>query len=245
MDKNFESYKAKFAENGYEVIENIYKEDEIAQILASIETVESHNKDTFRKSSDLFAIRQFFKEVPACISLIFNENLKNLIEKVLGNDYFVVKSIYFDKPETSNWFVSYHQDLTISVDKKVDIADFKGWTVKQNQFAVQPNLDYLENIATIRIHLDSTNADNGALNVIPKSHLKQIYDPRTIDWAVEKVVSCSVNRGGVMLMKPLTLHSSSRTVNNQRRRVVHIEFASKELPKELNWAERLDIKIGQ
>jgi hypothetical protein len=36
--------------------------------------------------------------------------------------------------------VAYHQDLTVSVDKKVEIEGFGPWTVKQNQFAVQPPL---------------------------------------------------------------------------------------------------------
>jgi len=42
-----------------------------------------------------------------------------------------MKSIYFDKPPASNWFVSWHQDLTISVDTKADIDGFTHWTVKQ------------------------------------------------------------------------------------------------------------------
>jgi hypothetical protein len=82
-----------------------------------------------------------------------------------------VKSIYFDKPETSNWYVSYHQDLTISLDKKVQIRNYGPWTSKSNQFAVQPPIEILENIFTIRIHLDYTNEQNGALKIIPKSHL--------------------------------------------------------------------------
>lgn len=44
-----------------------------------------------------------------------------------------------------------------------------------------------------------------------------------------------------MLMKPLLLHSSSRTLNNNRRRVIHIEFSSITLPEELNWAEKMEI----
>jgi ectoine hydroxylase-related dioxygenase (phytanoyl-CoA dioxygenase family) len=46
-------------------------------------------------------------------------------------------------------------------------------------------LDILENIYTIRIHLDDTDENNGALKVVPKSHAKGIYRPETIDWTVE------------------------------------------------------------
>ena len=136
--------------------------------------------------------------------------------------FFVVKSIYFDKPKESNWFVSYHQDLTISVDKKIDIDSFGPWTTKHNQFAVQPPIDILETITTIRIHLDDTDENNGALRLIPNSHSKKIYRPELINWNMETEAIACVEQGGIMLMKPLTLHSSSRAISHKKRRVIHI-----------------------
>ncbi|MCX2575379.1 phytanoyl-CoA dioxygenase family protein [Pedobacter sandarakinus] len=233
-----EKVKGEIAENGFSIIPDIYSNEEVNEILQSIEQAD-HNRETFRKSEDVFAIRQFFKEVPATIALVFNENLKTTIKQLFGDDYFVVKSIYFDKPETSNWYVPYHQDLTISVDKKVALDQFGPWTTKQNQFAVQPPIEIMENIYTIRIHLDETDENNGALRVIPKSHLKKIYRPETIDWTREKETICKVKKGGIMIMKPLILHTSGRTTNNKKRRVIHIEFTNKELPTPINWAERI------
>lgn len=234
------NHKEFFSENGFAVMDDIYSEKEINSILHKIENADSQN-DTFRKSSDLFAIRQILKEIPEINPIIFNENLRNLIHEFIGNDYFIVKSIHFDKPETSNWYVAYHQDLTISVDKKVELENFNFWTKKQNQFAVQPPIEILENIVTIRIHLDETNEQNGALKVIPKSNSKKIYRPETIDWSTEKEVSCNVEKGGVMLMKPLLLHASGRTTNNQKRRVIHIELSNFNLPNEINWSEKMEI----
>jgi len=231
-------HKDELLKNGFTTINDIYSIDEVEQILATIDNVDKTN-ETFRKSQDLFAIRQFLNEVPESLKYIFNDKLKATIRHIFGDNFFVVKSIYFDKPETSNWYVSYHQDLTISVDKKLDLNGFGPWTVKQNQFAVQPPLDILENIFTIRIHLDKTNENNGALKVISGSHLKNIYRPETIDWTIESETICNVDKGGVMVMKPLLLHSSNRTTNNQKRRVIHIEFSNKELPTDLKWAERL------
>src|SRR5690554_1007712 len=233
------TYKSEIEELGFTTIENIYSTEEVQKIIETINQVDT-SKDTFRKSNDLFAIRQFLKEVPETQNLIFNENLKKIITELFGKNYFVIKSIYFDKPETSNWYVSYHQDLTISVDKKIELDNFKFWTTKQNQFAVQPPIEILENIYTIRIHLDDTDENNGALKVIEKSHLKKIYRPENIDWKTEKETTCNVNKGGIMIMKPLTLHSSSRTTNNKKRRVIHIEFSDTNLPKGLNWSEKLN-----
>ena len=238
--KNITQHKDQLDKIGFSIIDDVYSKDDIQNILTEIDSADP-TKDTFRKSKDLFAIRQFLKEVPRASGLILTERLKSIVREVIGEDYFVVKSIYFDKPETSNWYVSYHQDLTISVDKRSELPSFGPWTIKQNQFAVQPPLEYLENVCTIRIHLDNTDENNGALKVIPGSHLKQIYRPETIDWTTEKEQICRVPKGGVMLMKPLLLHSSGRTLNNEKRRVIHIELANKELPADLKWAERVNL----
>jgi ectoine hydroxylase-related dioxygenase (phytanoyl-CoA dioxygenase family) len=234
-----ERHLLEIAENGFTTIDHVFSEQEIEQIVSVID-LSDKSKETFRKSADLFAIRQFLNEIPQTKNLVFSDALKNAVSQLFGNDYFVVKSIYFDKPATSNWYVAYHQDLTISVNKKLDLDGYGPWTDKQNQYAVQPPLDILENIFTIRIHLDETNRDNGALKVIAGSHLKQIYRPESIDWTKETETYCDVAKGGIMIMKPLLLHSSSRTTNEKRRRVIHIEFSNKELPNELRWAERFD-----
>lgn len=239
---NLQQHKNTIADKGFSVISNVFSTEEIEKISEVIQNIDT-SKDTFRKSEDLFAIRQFLKEIPEVKDFIFNENLKTIIREIFGGNYFVVKSIYFDKPEKSNWYVAYHQDLTISVDKKVDLKNFGPWTTKQNQFAVQPPLDILENIFTIRIHLDDTDENNGALKVVSKSHAKGIYRPETIDWNVETETIGNVEKGGIMIMKPLLLHGSNRTTNGKKRRVIHIEFSDKELPDELNWSEKILLQL--
>ncbi|MFD2888526.1 phytanoyl-CoA dioxygenase family protein [Chitinophaga cymbidii] len=233
-------YKEKFNQDGFTVIENVYSEVELDAILQELNKVDS-SRPTFRKSADLFAIRQFLKEVPAVAPLIFTDRLRQMIKSFFGAGYSVVKSIYFDKPGASNWFVSYHQDLTISVNKMVDMEGFGPWTIKQDQFAVQPPLDILEHNFTVRIHLDNTNEQNGALRVIPQSHRKGIYRPETINWSKESETVCAVPKGGIMLMRPLLLHASSRTTNEERRRVIHVEFSNRDLPEPLKWSEMGDV----
>lgn len=237
--KNLETYKSHIEKYGFSVINRVFSDEEVGRIINVLDHIDT-TRENFRKSEDLFAIRQFLKEIPEIKDLIFNDNIKEVVKNIFGEKYFVVKSIYFDKPETSNWYVAYHQDLTISVDKKLELSGFGPWTTKQNQFAVQPPLNVLENIYTIRIHLDDTDESNGALKVIPTSHSKGIYRPETIDWTVETEEICNVEKGGIMLMKPLTLHGSNRTTNGKKRRVIHIEFSDMELPEVLQWAERMN-----
>jgi len=226
--------------NGFSIIRQVYTGDEVKAILESIRSVDKNNP-SFRKTADLFAIRRLFKEIPTLLPGVFTDKLKALITNLFGSGYYVVKSIYFDKPVVSNWLVVWHQDLTISVENKNEVIGYGPWTVKDKQYAVQPPVDILQDNFTIRIHLDDTTSGNGALKVIPGSHLNGIIRPETTD--NDKAVVCEVPKGGVMIMKPLLLHASGRTTNGTNRRVIHIEFSRQTLPAGLQWSEKMELSI--
>lgn len=177
--------------------------------------------------------------MPELIPLVFTRPLQNVIKELFGEAFFVAKSIYSDKPESSNRFVSYHQDLTISVDKKLDIEGFGPWTTKQDQYVVQPPLQVFQSNFTIRIHLDDTYENNGVLKVIPGSQSKGIYRPKTIDWTEEKEITCRMRSGSIMIMRPLSLRASNRTSNNKGRRIIHVEFSKHSLQEPLEWAVKI------
>lgn len=186
-----------------------------------------------------FAVRQLVEKCPEILNLIFqNKVFKELYSDLCGMEYFLTKAIFFNKPKMSNWFVSYHQDLSISVKNKSNEEGFQNWTVKDNQLGVIPPKQILNNTVTMRIHLDRTDESNGALKVIPKSHSKGII---RIDESFkinnyEKEFLCEVEEGGVMIMKPLLLHASERSVSNFDRRVIHLEFCNTDVPME--WLEK-------
>jgi ectoine hydroxylase-related dioxygenase (phytanoyl-CoA dioxygenase family) len=229
--------KEELFESGFTILNGIYSKEEVTNILYLIDNTSSTN-ETFRRSKDLFAIRQFLKEIPDLKFLLFNDKLKAAIHNLLGANFFLVKSIFFNKPENSNWFVSYHQDLTISVDKKLELENYGPWTTKQNQFAVQPPLEILNSIYTIRIHLDDTDENNGALKIIPKSHTMGVLKSEDISKIKIPEIICKVKCGGIMFMRPLLLHSSNRSVDKRQRRVIHIELSNANLEKNLHWAEK-------
>ncbi|NML38563.1 phytanoyl-CoA dioxygenase family protein [Chitinophaga sp. G-6-1-13] len=235
--KDIEVHRQQLATQGYTVLEDIFSEEEVQAILQQISAADT-SQTVFRKTADLFAIRQFLQSVPGVRNTIFTPALQSIIHTLFGEDYVPVKSIYFDKPGQSNWFVAWHQDLTISVRERLPVEGFGPWTVKQNQYAVQPPLSLLENIYTIRLHLDDTDAQNGALKVIPGTHLQGIVRPDTISLQETPEVSCSVKSGGVMIMRPLLMHASSRSTSGSNRRVVHMEFSNRSLPGGLTWSEQ-------
>jgi hypothetical protein len=48
---------------------------------------------------------------------------------------------------------------------------------------------------------------------------------------------CSAFAGDVMLMRPLLLHASGRSLGIRQRRVLHIEYAGFVLPGGLAWSD--------
>ena len=177
--------------NGYSILSNYYSTFEINEIIYCIENHSKHS-DAFIMSKDLVAIRRLLQTIPNLIPLIFNQRLIELINKFPGDPYFLTKAIYFDKPPESNWFVSYHQDLSISVDQKSDIPEYINWTNKRGQIGVQPPINILENIITVRIHLDDTTKENGALKVIRGSHQNGVIQIKSKHWRTEDEDTCEV-----------------------------------------------------
>jgi len=225
--------KNKLEELGYQIIEKVYSNEEIEAILAYLETAAFEKK---------FGVRAFLIDHPILINLLFTDRLKAIIQSI-STTAKPIKSLYFDKPPSANWIVNWHQDLTINVEGQTTQKGFKNWRVLPERTVVQPPLDFLENIFTIRIHLDDCLRTNGALQVVKASHQEGVIPMK--DWLKNKEgerAICEVKKGGILLMKPLLLHASKRTENNKNRRVVHIEFCDMELPTGLAWKERILIK---
>lgn len=225
---------------GCAVLPAVFSSAEIAQILQVIETAETKS-DNFRRTHDLFAIRNLLGELPNLQSLLFTPKLQQLLAALFATTPHLTKAIYFDKPAQSNWLVAWHQDLMVSVDKRVDAPGFGPWTDKKGDVSVQPPRAISENICTLRLHLDACDATNGALKVVPGSHRHGAILAAELPTYTGHAITCPAPAGGVMLMKPLTLHASNRSTSPYPRRVIHLEFSSLDLPDGLQWRERINL----
>jgi ectoine hydroxylase-related dioxygenase (phytanoyl-CoA dioxygenase family) len=162
-----------------------------------------------------------------------------LLRPLLPDDPRPVRAIFFNKSPAMNWLVAWHQDLTIAVRERHEVAGFGPWSVKDGIPHVQPPPRLLERMITLRIHLDQTDENNGALRVIPGSHLHGRLDNPAIQSFRDKTpeVICRAKTGDALLMRPLLLHASSRSTSERQRRILHIEYAAFELPSPLRWHE--------
>ena len=176
---------------------------------------------------------------PAVAVLARSERLLGLVRPHLAHEPFPVRAIYFDKSPEANWFVSWHQDLTLALRSRVEVSGFSPWSVKEGVPHVQPPVALLEQMLTVRLHLDDTDESNGALRILPGSHRlgrlssAQIQELR----AQQGDVLCTLAAGDALLMRPLLLHASGRSTSQRHRRVLHIEYAAFALPDGLHWHE--------
>ena len=124
--------------------------------------------------------------------------------------------------------------------ERVEMPGFGGWSIKQGVIHVQPPPSVLENMLTLRVHLDDCDADNGPLRVLRGSHRHgRLNDDQIARLKHEcEEVTCVVPAGGVLLMRPLIFHASSPAKKPRHRRVIHLEYAANPLPEPLRWFEQ-------
>ncbi|HSZ56358.1 MAG TPA: phytanoyl-CoA dioxygenase family protein [Tepidisphaeraceae bacterium] len=110
-----------------------------------------------------------------------------------------------------------------------------------DEAAIERLIVALAVMLTVRLHLDDCGPDNGPLKVIAGSHRSRILSQQRIEQqlATAPARDCCVERGGVVLMRPLLLHASSSATQSGHRRVVHLEYAASSLPQGLEWAEQV------
>lgn len=184
-------------------------------------------------------IRSLAAKVPSVHELARSPVVRALVEPVLGADARLVRSILFTKSTQANWQVAWHQDLAIAVQQRVEVNGFASWSVKEGVPHVQPPIDVLERMLTVRLHLDPADENNGALWVAPASHRSGRIPASDAASAADRLGKhlCRVSAGDALLFRPLTVHASRKAVVDSPRRVIHLEFASVALPPPLRWAE--------
>ncbi|HEY5823744.1 MAG TPA: WYL domain-containing protein [Cyclobacteriaceae bacterium] len=219
---------------GFSILNHVFGRKEINLIKNSIHNYQKENPD-----EEPHAIRNLFQKIPALPKMVFNTNLLSILGK-LNQNLFLTKAIYFDKSPEANWYVTWHQDITINVKDKIETEGFSGWTRKSDEHGVCPPEEILKDTVTIRIHLDDTDEENGALKIVPGSHNKKLSNAE-IQLITQNSIPfvCDVDKCGIHIMKPLLLHSSSKATSQKHRRVLHLEFNTLELPNGLEWGERL------
>jgi ectoine hydroxylase-related dioxygenase (phytanoyl-CoA dioxygenase family) len=85
----------------------------------------------------------------------------------------------------------------------------------------------LERVVALRVHLDDSTPTNGPLRVIPGSQRHGVMEDDVVHALARAsgAVDCLTPRGGVVVMRPLIVHASSKAESSAPRRVLHFEYA--------------------
>ncbi|WP_048330800.1 phytanoyl-CoA dioxygenase family protein, partial [Bizionia psychrotolerans] len=237
-DKNLRTIAKSLEYKGFGILNHVYTRRDIRKLKASFDAYFKNNED------QSFGMREVLKKMPELQEILFNKNFKKLV-KSIDKKAFLTKAIFFDKSPTDNWYVTWHQDVPINVKKKVETEGFLSWTNKKGVVSVRPPEEISKNTFSMRIHLDETTDKNGALKVIPGSHNKHLSTEEIKLISANSIPFVSeIASGGIQLIKPLLLHASSETTIQKRRRVLHLEFSSIELPNGLTYSERQDLFVN-
>jgi len=232
-----------FRKNGFAIQAEVYSPAEVAAMLQCIDAALNEGAH-FGCPQEVFAIRGLLDEIPELWPIMENQALRSLLAEIFPEGCYVVKAMYFDKPSLLNWRVAWHQDLMINVRERINTPGFGPWTSKPEGVAVQPPRSVLENMCTVRIHLDDCDEHNGALRVVPGSQELGVLFQQDLPTLTPNAVDCPVPAGGAMLMRPLLLHASNRNTTDRPRRVLHLEIASVALPDGLEWRERRPVNYA-
>lgn len=222
-------------QNGFAIVPDIIDADAIAALIAAVSNA---NFARSTRGDDVYGARNILA-VPEIKALAHHPKIVALVASIIGPDCHAVRGVFFDKTPGANWPVAWHQDLSLAVLEKHEVSGWGNWSVKAGVQHVQPPADILDQMVTLRIQLDDCDTNNGPLRVLPGSHrLGRIKADAIATLRAEIPEYCCAAPGGSALaMKPLILHASSAAKNPAHRRVIHIEFAPKDLlPDELRWA---------
>ena len=231
---NLVRYVAELAKSGFAIFSSVVPNGVIDEVLTELEHLE---ESTSSRRGHTYAARNLLETSPAVAALAQSRRIRALVDPVLGDKAFAIRAILFDKLPAANWAVGWHQDQFIPVAEQKDVDGFTAWSVKNGVPHVRPPTSVLENMLTLRIHLDDCTVSNGALRVIPGSHTVGLYREADISEAVAKSapITCEMKRGSVLVMRSLLLHASGRAATPHHRRVIHVEFAADALPGGLDW----------
>lgn len=164
-------------------------------------------------------------------------SVMKLARGLLGPNTKAIRAVFFNKTLGNNWSTPWHQDRTIPVKSKHVLNEYETWSIKDGVHHVEPPISLLENMITLKIHIDPCPVGAGPIRVAEGSHrigrVQSAHAAKVAQSLRERV--CTADAGDIWAMSNTILHASSRSTLNKQRRVLHIDFSACQLPEPLEW----------
>ena len=204
---------------GFAIKPNVFSADQLNHILDDeLQRSSMRSRAGIRHAMLLGSVRAIAQSHP----------LHQLACEVLGPCAFPFRATLFDKSPTSNWLIVWHQDTALPLRQRSELPGWGPWSTKEGIPYAHAPADVLSQILALRVHLDDSTKDNGPLRVLPGTHTLGLLNDDRIHELAAKIapVDCLVGKGGVVAMRPLLVHASSKSRAEIPRRVMHIEYAA-------------------
>jgi hypothetical protein len=216
---------------GHAVIEGVFRAEELAPIVSALD---GHLATRSRAGA------RHVLALPEIRALADDRRLIDLAAAFVGPAQ-PFRATLFDKSASANWLVVWHQDTALPMRAQVDAAGWGPWSTKAGIVYAHAPASALARVVALRVSLDPSTDANGPLRVLPGTHVHGLLDEAAVERLARDVppVSCTVGAGGVVAMRPLVLHASSKSTSEARRRVLHIEYAAA-----TRFPPGLDLAIG-
>jgi hypothetical protein len=206
-------------QDGYAIETQVFETAEIAQLIARIGAAALPRSRA--------GIRHAMKNADVA-ELARDSRLLGMAQSVLGPDAFPFRATLFDKSPTSNWLVVWHQDTALPLRERRETPGWGPWSVKDGVIYAHAPASALSQVLALRVHLDRSTGANGPLRVLPGTHTLGVLGDHELHELSSRVdaADCLMPAGGVLAMKPLIVHASSKSQSESPRRVLHIEYAT-------------------
>jgi ectoine hydroxylase-related dioxygenase (phytanoyl-CoA dioxygenase family) len=217
---------------GFAIVEAVLDGTEVAELARTLET------------SDLDRSRAGARHLmnhPAVSAVAADLRMVAIAKWFLGDTAIPYKATLFDKSPARNWLVAWHQDTALPLSERREIPEWGPWSTKAGvTYALAP-ASALAQVVALRLHLDDSRPDNGPLRVLPGTHALGLLTESDIARLTTEIsaVDCTVPAGGVIAMRPLIVHASSKADSYLPRRVLHIEYA-----RSLDFGDGLKLRLA-
>lgn len=205
--------------HGFAVLPRVLPKEEVSSVIDAICSVSAtRSRAGIRHSLSLAGVS----------SLARRPHLLEIAQAVLGSGALPFRATLFDKSPRANWLVVWHQDTALPLRERQEALGWGPWSVKGGVIYAHAPASALENVLALRVHLDDSTSQNGPLRVLPGTHTSGVLSDDEIQQLAGQVapVECLAPRGGIVAMRPLLIHSSSKSQTEDPRRVLHIEYAA-------------------
>lgn len=204
--------------NGFAIVAAVLDRSDVTNLAAALET---DDVDRSRAGA-----RHLMRH-PAVARVAHGPRMLALASRFLGPSAIPFRATLFDKSPDNNWLVVWHQDTALPLKERRDVRGWGPWSIKAGISYAHAPAAALSRVVALRLHLDDSTTDNGPLRVLPGTHTRGVMSDDEVARLARDVqpVECVCPAGGVVAMRPLLVHASSKAETDRRRRVLHIEYA--------------------